>query len=102
MPTTYNAKIRFPCCTNIRKIRAFLLRELGLLLSQGLLSPRSVAIATYALCGFANPGSVGVQLAVLTSLCPERRADFARVVGRAFVAGLCACFMTACVAGVLV
>ena len=65
------------------------------------MSPRSVAIATYALCGFANPGSIGVQLAVLTSLCPQRRTDFARVVMRAFVAGLAACFMTACVAGLL-
>lgn len=76
-------------------------RQLGIILENDGLSPRSAAIATYALCGFANPGSVGVQIALLSGLCPSRKADFANIVGRAFVAGTMACFMTACIAGAL-
>ena len=76
-------------------------RELGTLIKNGDLSPRSIVIATYALCGFANPGSIGVQLATLSSLAPERKPDFSRVVFRAFVSGNMACFLTACIAGML-
>eukprot|EP00095_Tigriopus_kingsejongensis_P008400 snap_masked-scaffold9_size846264-processed-gene-4.15 protein:Tk08400 transcript:snap_masked-scaffold9_size846264-processed-gene-4.15-mRNA-1 annotation:"hypothetical protein DAPPUDRAFT_312019" len=76
-------------------------RQLGIILLEGGLSPRSSTIATYALCGFANPGSVGVQIALLSGLCPSRKADFATIVTRAFVAGTMACFMTACIAGAL-
>ena len=73
----------------------------GLLIETGGLSARATTIATYALCGFANPGSVGVQLATLSSLCPQRKADVASVICRAFVAGSVACFLTACIAGSL-
>jgi len=66
------------------------------------LSPRSVTIATYALCGFANPGSLGILIGGLAALAPERRADIAQMCGRAFVAGTLAAFTTACVAGILV
>ncbi|XP_071478847.1 solute carrier family 28 member 3-like [Diadema antillarum] len=65
------------------------------------LSLRSEVIATYALCGFANIGSIGIQLGGLTPLAPEKRADLAAVAIRALVAGTIACFMTACIAGVL-
>ena len=77
-------------------------RELGIYINRGQLQPRSIIIATYALCGYANPGSMGVQLAVLTGLCPERKGDYAKVVVRAFIAGSCACFLTACIAGALI
>ena len=76
-------------------------RRLGLLIEAGQLTPRASTIATYALCGFANPGSVGVQLATLASLCPQRKADVASVIGRAFVAGTIASFFTAGIAGAL-
>lgn len=76
-------------------------RELGVAAATNQLSSRSVVIATYALCGFANPGSVGVQLAILSNLCPEKKALFANIIGRAFVAGSMACFLTACIAGAL-
>lgn len=76
-------------------------RRLGLLIESGGLSTRASTIATYALCGFANPGSVGVQLATLTSLCPQRKAEVASVMGRAFVAGTVASFFTAGIAGAL-
>ena len=77
-------------------------RELGVALARGSLSPRSATIATYALCGFANPGSVGIQIAVLGGLCPERKHEIVQLVSRAFVAGSMACFLTACIAGALI
>ncbi|KAJ8031961.1 Sodium/nucleoside cotransporter 2 [Holothuria leucospilota] len=62
---------------------------------------RSEILATYALCGFGNLSSIGIQLGGLTPLAPERAADLANVAVRALIAGTTACFMTACVAGVL-
>lgn len=66
------------------------------------LGPRSKVIAVYALCGFANLGSVGVQIGGLSLLAPSRRADFAGLAWRAMLGGNLACFMTACIAGLLV
>ena len=60
-------------------------RELGLLIEAQDISPRATIITTYALCGFANPGSIGVQLATLGSLAPSRKADVANVIMRAFI-----------------
>ena len=77
-------------------------RQLGILIEAEALSPRAALIATYALCGYANPGSMGVQLATLGSLCPTRRDDVSSVIFRAFVAGSVACFLTASIAGALV
>lgn len=66
------------------------------------LSPRSITITTYALCGFANFGSVGVQLGGLGPLIPGREGDLARLAFRAMLGGALAGFMTACVAGILI
>ncbi len=71
------------------------------MIEQHLLSKRSVTIATYALCGFANPGSLGILIGGMAAIVPERRADIARLGGRAFIAGVLAAFTTACVAGLL-
>ena len=60
---------------------------------------RSEIIATYALCGFANLASIGVQLGGLGPMAPNRKSDMAKVAVRALFAGTVACFMTACVAG---
>ncbi len=65
------------------------------------LSNRGHMIATYALCGFANPGSLGILIAGMTSIAPERRDDIVQLGFRSFAGGTLACFMTACVAGVL-
>ncbi len=65
------------------------------------LSPRSVVILTYALCGFANFSSIGIQIGGIGGLAPERRSDLARLGFRAMLGGTLACFMTACVAGIL-
>jgi CNT family concentrative nucleoside transporter len=65
------------------------------------LDPRSFTIATYALCGFANFGSIGIQIGGIGALAPERRNDLARLGFRALLAGTFANFMTACIAGLL-
>lgn len=66
------------------------------------ISARSRIIATYALCGFANFGSVGVQIGGLSILAPDRKADLARIGLKAMIGGTLAAFMTACVAGMLI
>ncbi|MBX3177952.1 MAG: NupC/NupG family nucleoside CNT transporter [Candidatus Hydrogenedentes bacterium] len=71
------------------------------LIAEGALSPRAQTIATYALCGFANPGSLGILIGGLDGMIPERRAEVAGLSLKAFIAGTLACFCTACVAGVL-
>lgn len=65
------------------------------------LDPRSFTIATYALCGFANFGSIGIQIGGIGALAPERKDDLARLGFRALIAGTFANFMTACIAGML-
>jgi len=66
------------------------------------LSPRSVVIATYALCGFANFGSIAIQLGGIGGIAPNRRSDLARLGLKAMIGGSLAAFMTATVAGILV
>ncbi len=75
--------------------------DMKALIDQGALQPRSVTIATYALCGFANPGSLGILLAGLSGLIPERRGDLATLGVKSLVGGTIATFMTACIAGIL-
>lgn len=66
------------------------------------LSERSRVIASYALCGFANFSSIGIQIGGYTSLAPDRRAEFASLAPRAMLAGLLATSLVACVAGLLI
>ncbi len=68
---------------------------------KAVLDPRSYIITTYALCGFANLASIAIQIGGIGALAPERRNDLARLGPKAMVGGLLACYMTACVAGVL-
>ena len=65
------------------------------------LDPRSFTIATYALCGFANFGSIGIQIGGLGALAPLRRSDLARLGFKAMLAGTTANLMSACIVGVL-
>lgn len=65
------------------------------------LQPRSVTLATYALCGFANFASIAIQIGGIGSLVPERRADLARLGFKAMIGGLIACYLTACIVGIL-
>ena len=64
------------------------------------LSERSRVIASYALCGFANFGSIGIQIGGYASLVPERRVELTELGPRAMVAGLLTTCLVACVAGV--
>lgn len=66
------------------------------------LSPRSFTIATYALCGFANFGSVAIQIGGIGSMVPSRREDIAQLSLRSMVGGTLAAFTTACIVGMLI
>jgi CNT family concentrative nucleoside transporter len=65
------------------------------------LTERTQIILTYALAGFANFASVGIQIGGIGSLVPERQKDLARIAVKAMLGGTLACFMTACIAGIL-
>jgi len=65
------------------------------------IDPKSFTIATFALCGFANFGSIGIQIGGIGALAPNRRHDLARLGLRAMFAGTLANFMTATIAGFL-
>jgi concentrative nucleoside transporter, CNT family len=66
------------------------------------LSTRTHTILTYALAGFANFSSIGIQIGGIGGLVPERRKDLARIGFKAMIGGTLACFMTACIAGMLI
>jgi CNT family concentrative nucleoside transporter len=68
---------------------------------KGALDPRSFTIASFALAGFANFSSVGIQLGGIGALAPERKADLARLGFRAMLAGTLANFLSATIAGML-
>lgn len=70
-------------------------------LEPGTLSERSTLIMVYALCGFANPGSVGIMIGGLTALVPERRDEIISLAGKALVAGTLATCMTGAVVGIV-
>ena len=63
------------------------------------LAPRSFTIATFALCGFANLGSIGMQIGGIGALVPERRNDLAKLGVRAMLAGTMANLISASIAG---
>jgi len=66
------------------------------------LSPRSRTIMLYALCGFANLGSVGIMIGGISTICPERRAEIAALGMKALVAGtFCTCLLGAIVGAIL-
>ena len=75
--------------------------DLGVLKRNGILIDRSVVISSFALCGFANISSIGIQLGGIGALAPERRHDLARLGLRALFAGTMANYLSACIAGIL-
>ncbi len=74
-------------------------KDLGPL--RGQLDPVSFTIATFALCGFANVSSVGIQIGGIGALAPDRKHDLARLGFRAMIAGTLANFLSATLAGML-
>lgn len=69
--------------------------------SKGFIQERASMIATYALCGFSNLMSAGIELSVIGDLAPSKRDVISKVVLRALMAGSIACFMSATLAGIL-
>jgi pyrimidine nucleoside transport protein len=69
------------------------------ILTNGIMTERSELISTYALCGFSNFSSIGMQIGALSAMAPKRRKDLAALGMRAMIAGSISCFMTACIAG---
>jgi len=65
------------------------------------LSPKSIVIASFALCGFANFGSIAIQVGGIGEIAPNRRADLARLGIRALICGTLASYMSATIAGIL-
>jgi CNT family concentrative nucleoside transporter len=68
---------------------------------RGVLSERSYVLATYALTGFANLGSIGIQLGGIGAMAPSRRSDLARLGGRALLGGFLATLINAAIASML-
>ena len=68
---------------------------------QGTLDPRAALIMLYALCGFANPGSVGILIAGISALVPERRTEIVPLCFKAMISGTLASGLSACMIGLL-
>ncbi|MCB1061272.1 MAG: NupC/NupG family nucleoside CNT transporter [Calditrichaeota bacterium] len=75
--------------------------EMSTLMKDGALSPRTIMLASYALCGFANFSSIGIQIGGIGSLAPNRRTDLAQLGLKAMIAGAMVSLQTAAIAGVL-
>jgi len=70
-------------------------------LADGALSPKSMLIMTYAMCGFANPGSLGIMIGGMGTMAPERRNEIISLGFRSIVAGTLSTCMTGAVVGIL-
>ena len=76
--------------------------DLQSMISKNQLSERSVIIASYALCGFANFGSIGIQLGGIGGIAPQRKKELAKLITKAMIGGALASWLTASVAGILI
>ena len=76
--------------------------DLANLIATNSISDRSAIIASYALCGFANIASVGIQLGGIGGIAPERRKDLAKLGLKAMLGGALASWLTATIAGLLI
>ena len=75
---------------------------LGGYINDGVISERAIIISTYALCGFANFSSIGIQIGGLSALSPKRKSDLAKVGLKAMFGGAIASWLTATIAGLLI
>ncbi len=75
--------------------------DLKLLIDNNQISEKSAIIASYALCGFANFGSIGIQLGGIGGIAPERRKDIAQLISKSMIGGALASWLTATLAGIL-
>jgi CNT family concentrative nucleoside transporter len=74
---------------------------LGGYISDGIISERAAIISTYALCGFANFSSIGIQIGGISAISPKRKSDLAKLGVRAMFGGVIASWLTATMAGIL-
>ena len=70
-------------------------------MAPGALSPKSLLIMTYAMCGFANPGSLGILIGGMGTMAPARRSEIVSLGLRSIIAGTLATCMTGAVVGIL-
>ena len=75
--------------------------DLQTLIQDGAISQRSAIISTYALCGFSNFASIGIQLGGIGAMAPDRKKDLAKLVTKAMFGGAIASWLTATIAGIL-
>jgi CNT family concentrative nucleoside transporter len=86
--------------TIINEFQAYI--TFGKMKAEGLITdPRSILITTYALCGFANIASIGIQIGGISQLAPSQRKNLTELGFKALVGGTIACLMCACIAGAL-
>jgi CNT family concentrative nucleoside transporter len=76
--------------------------DLSPMIEQGLLSAKSIVIASFALCGFANFSSIAIQLGGIGAIAPDRKADLARLGFKAMICGTMASYISASLAGILI
>lgn len=77
-------------------------KDLSILTNEGSISDRTAIIASYALCGFANFASIGIQMGGIGGIAPSRKKDIANFALKAMVGGALASWLTACIAGMLI
>ena len=75
---------------------------LGDYIDKGLISERAIIISTYALCGFANFSSIGIQIGGISAIAPSRKSDLAKVGLKAMFGGAIASWLTATIAGIFI
>ena len=76
--------------------------SLGDLINNNMISNRSAIISSYALCGFANFGSIGIQLGGIGAMAPQKRNILSQIALKAMIGGALASWLTATVAGILI
>jgi CNT family concentrative nucleoside transporter len=86
--------------TIINEFQAYI--TFGKMKADGLISdPRSILITTYALCGFANLASIGIQIGGISQLAPSQRKNLTELGFKALIGGTIACLMCGCIAGAI-
>ncbi|XP_073812986.1 uncharacterized transporter YutK-like isoform X3 [Musca autumnalis] len=110
IPLAWGMGVPWEDCNEVAKIVAtktiineFVAYErLGVLIANNAISTRSIGIATFAVCGFANPSSMGMLIGILGAMAPKSRGIITSVAFRAFVVGSIVCFVSASFAGILI
>ena len=76
-------------------------KDLGVMMEKGQISERTALIASYALCGFANFASIGIQIGGISGIAPNRKKDVAKLAFKAMIGGALASWITACIASII-